>query len=277
MVVICHTYPDWVTDWGKNLAWDWFCHGLTPSLQDALGFAMAELPEREQAGVSFNTLYTLAKKMEVWQPSHPHRSGSGSSDAHRDKYRRYPASSGWVAMLEEEELLPPDPKLPDYEAPEPDVIEGLSLRMITTRGRNAAASCCGATDHFARDCPHQETFHAWHKEHLNSKGAGPQKRYPPHKAPHRSAQFATMHCTSSLFSDGPTAHWIGPETLVSLWVEGREINNLADSGSQENMVIPSYVYQHVFQQMLPLRDLVDHSLNLVGVGSYTVSTSQQEH
>ena len=72
-----------------------------PSLQDALGFAMAELPEREQAGTSLNTLYTLAKKMEAWQPSCPHRSRLGSSEAYRDKYRRYPAPAGWIAMLEE--------------------------------------------------------------------------------------------------------------------------------------------------------------------------------
>ena len=48
MAVIHHTYLDWVTDQGKNLAWDRFYHGLTPSLWDALGFMMAELSEREQ-------------------------------------------------------------------------------------------------------------------------------------------------------------------------------------------------------------------------------------
>ena len=63
MAVICHTYLDWVTDQGKNLAQDQFYNGLTPSLQDALWFVMAELPEREQTGTSFDTLYMLAKKM----------------------------------------------------------------------------------------------------------------------------------------------------------------------------------------------------------------------
>ena len=53
VAVICHAYPDWVTDQGKNLVQDRFYHGLAPSLQDALGFMMAELPEREQAGTSF--------------------------------------------------------------------------------------------------------------------------------------------------------------------------------------------------------------------------------
>ena len=74
-----------------------------------------------------------------------------------------------------------------------------------------------------------------------------------------------MHCTSSLITDRPTAHWVGPETLVSLWVEGREADALADSGSQVNTVTPGYVHQHEFP-VLPLHDLVDHPLNLVGLG-----------
>ena len=78
-------------------------------------------------------------------------------------------------------------------------------------------------------------------------------------------QVATMRHTSSLFADGPTAHWVGPETLVSLQVEGREINTLSDSGSQVNMVMPSYVCQHEFP-VLPLHDLVDHPFNLIGLG-----------
>ena len=68
-----------------------------------------------------------------------------------------------------------------------------------------------------------------------------------------------------LFANGPTAHWVGPETLVSLVVEGCEINLLADSGSQVNMVMPGYVCQHEFP-ILPLGDLVDHPLNLIELG-----------
>ena len=64
---------------------------------------------------------------------------------------------------------------------------------------------------------------------------------------------------------GPTMHWVGPETLVGLWLEGREVDILADSGSQVNTVMPSYVHQHEFP-VLPLCDLVDHPLNLVGLG-----------
>ena len=120
--------------------------------------------------------------MEAQQPSCPPRSGWGPSDAYRVKYRRYPAPVGQVAMLAEEELLPPNPEPPDSEASEPDVIQGLSIRMTQAMNHYQWKEChcfvCRATDHFARDCPHQEAFHAWHKEHLNSKGVGPQEKVP---------------------------------------------------------------------------------------------------
>ena len=70
-----------------------------------------------------------------------------------------------------------------------------------------------------------------------------------------SAQVVTMCCTSLLFADEPTAHWVSPETLVSLQVESREINALADSGSQVNTVMPGYVHQLEFP-VLPLHDLI---------------------
>ena len=68
-----------------------------------------------------------------------------------------------------------------------------------------------------------------------------------------------------MITSGPTVHWVGPETLVGLWMEGREVDALADSGSQVNTVTPSYVHQHEFP-VLPLCDLVYHRLNLVGLG-----------
>ena len=64
---------------------------------------------------------------------------------------------------------------------------------------------------------------------------------------------------------GATAHWNGPETLVDLMIEGRNVNALADSGSQVNTIMPTFVQQYGFP-VLPLEDLVNHPLNLVGLG-----------
>ena len=64
---------------------------------------------------------------------------------------------------------------------------------------------------------------------------------------------------------GPAAHWIRPDTLVDLMIEDRNVNALGDSGSQVNTIMPAFVQQYGFP-VLPLEDLVDHLLNLVGLG-----------
>ena len=89
-----------------------------------------------------------------------------------------------------------------------------------------------------------------------------QRSLPPMEV---SMHVATTHCASSQIANGPTAHWVGPETLVGLQVEGREVDTLVDSGSQVNTVMPVYVHQHEFPVLL-LHDLVDHPLNLVRLG-----------
>ena len=71
--------------------------------------------------------------------------------------------------------------------------------------------------------------------------------------------------STSLFVEGPTANWLGPEAVVKLLVEGCEVNALADSGSQVNTVTPKFVTQNGWP-VLPLEDLVDHLLHLVGLG-----------
>ena len=63
VAVICRVYPDRLLDRGRDLKKDHFYHGLCPYLHDALSFAMAELPEREQAHPTFDTLYMLTKKL----------------------------------------------------------------------------------------------------------------------------------------------------------------------------------------------------------------------
>ena len=64
---------------------------------------MAELPEREQACPTFDTLYTLAKKLEAGQPACACWY-TLSSEAYRDKHRCYVASTGRVAALEKDGL-----------------------------------------------------------------------------------------------------------------------------------------------------------------------------
>ena len=74
-----------------------------------------------------------------------------------------------------------------------------------------------------------------------------------------------MDLGSTVGGGGPTAHWIRPEMLVDLMIEGRNVNALVDSGSQVNTITPAFVQQYGFP-VLPLKDLVDHPLNLAGLG-----------
>ena len=59
--------------------------------------------------------------------------------------------------------------------------------------------------------------------------------------------------------------------LVELTVEGRNFTALADSGSQVNMITPALVQQYGFP-VLPLEDLVDYLMNLVGLSGMHTST-----
>ena len=58
--------------------------------------------------------------------------------------------------------------------------------------------------------------------------------------------------------------------LVDLTIEGQNVNTLADSGSQVNMITPALVQQYGFP-VLPLEDLVDYPLNLMGLGGKRTS------
>ena len=69
---------------------------------------------------------------------------------------------------------------------------------------------------------------------------------------------------------GPISHWIGPEMLVDLTTEGRNVNALADSDSQVNTITPVFVQQYGFP-VLPLEALVNHPLNLIGLGGKCTS------
>ena len=69
VAIVRHAYPDQVLNEGEGLRHDHFYYGLLPSLKYVFSFTMADLPEREQADMSFDTLYHLAKKMEALSAS----------------------------------------------------------------------------------------------------------------------------------------------------------------------------------------------------------------
>ena len=136
---------------------------------------MAELPEREQAHAMFDTLYTLAKKLEAGQPAHTCQYAP-SSDAYREKHRCYPAPAGRVAALEEEGVVSTDPVSGEDSKPEVEVVYGLNvcLAQAMSHYQREEWKCfmCGSPGHFTRDCPHCDAFKQWHQEQLNAKGAG---------------------------------------------------------------------------------------------------------
>ena len=87
---------------------------------------MAELPEREQARPTFDTLYTLAKKLEAGQLAHMHRYAT-SSEAYREKHRRYLAPVGQMAALEEEGLALSHPVTGEDSESEVEAVGGLNV------------------------------------------------------------------------------------------------------------------------------------------------------
>ena len=165
VVVIHQAYPERLPDRGRDLKKDCFCHGLCPYLHDSLSFAMAELPEREQAHSTFDTLYMLPKKLEVGQLVHTHRYTT-SSEVYREKQRHYLMPVGRVAALEEEGLALTDPVTgEDYES-KVEAVGGLNvcLAQAMSHYQREEQQCfmCGSPGHFAQGFPHLKAFKQWH-------------------------------------------------------------------------------------------------------------------
>ena len=196
MAVICHAYPEWISDKGKNLTKNQFYHCLLPSLHDAFSFAMADLPEWEQANMRFDTLDMLTKKLEVMWPSHSQKGGSGSADAYRDRFRRYPMPTGRVANLKDEELFPPDSETWDSEPPEFHQIEGLSMQMTKAMNHYQCEEqwcfMCDVTDHFARDTL-QNLLHMVQGAFNLQRGMSGKQGTCSKKTHHRSSHTCSSH------------------------------------------------------------------------------------
>ena len=175
VTVICRAYPDCLSDRGQDLKKDRFYHGLCPYLHDALSFAMAELPEREQACPTFDTLYTLAKKLEVGQLAHVHWY-TPSSEVYRDKHWHYVMPTGRVAALEEEGLTLSDQVTGEDSESEVEAMGGISVHLAQAMSRyqREEQQCfvCGSPGHFSRGCPHHKAFRRWHQDQASSKGVG---------------------------------------------------------------------------------------------------------
>ena len=161
VVVICRAYPDHLPDRGRDLKKDRFYHGLCPYLHDALSFTMAELPEREQACPTFDTLYMLAKKLEGGQLACTCRYTT-SSKAYRDKHRCYLTPMGWVAALEEEGSTLSDHVTGENSESKVEVVGGLNVHLAQAMSRyqweEQQCFVCGSLGHFAQGCPHHKAF-----------------------------------------------------------------------------------------------------------------------
>ena len=161
VALICRAYLDCLPHRGWDLKKDRFHHGLRPYLHDALSFAMAELPEREQARPMFDTLYMLAKKLEVGQVAHMCQY-TPSSEVYRDKHKCYLMLTGRVAALGEEGSALSDQVTGEDSESEVEAVGGLNVCLAQAMSRyqweERRCFMCGSPGHFTQGYPNREAF-----------------------------------------------------------------------------------------------------------------------
>ena len=128
----------------------------------------------------------------------------------------------------------------------------MCLAQVMSQYQREEQQCfvCGSPGHFTQGCPHHEAFRQWHQDQMGSKGAGENGAPTPGVMSFRMAvnvRFIGQVRNPQLEVGGPAAHWLRPETLVELTVEGRNFTALADSGSQVNTITPALVQQWTTQ------------------------------
>ena len=177
-----------------------------------------------------------------------------------------------MAALEEEGVASTNPVSGEDSKSEVEAVDALNVHLAQAMShyQKEEWKCfvCGSPGHFTRDCPHRDAFKRWHQEQLNAKGAGENSQPTPrtmNQQPEVNVRVTGWIRDPLLEAGGPISHWIRPEILVDLTIEGRNVNALADSSSQVNTIMPAFMQQYGFP-VLPLEDLVDHPLNLVGLG-----------
>ena len=116
---------------------------------------------REQAHPTFDTLYTLAKKLGVGQLVCACQY-TPSFEVYRDKHRCYIAPTGRVAALEEEGSMLSDQVTGEDPESEVEVAGGISMCLAQAMSRyqweEQQCFVCGSPGHFTRGCPHHEAF-----------------------------------------------------------------------------------------------------------------------
>ena len=274
VAVIHWAYPDCLLDRGQDLK-DCFYHGLHPYLHNALSFAMAELPKREQAHPTFDTLYTLAKKLEAGQPAHVHQY-TPSSEVYRDKHSCYVAPTGQVAALEEEESVPSEQVTGEDSESEVEAVGGINVHLAQAMSQyqREERQCfvCGLLGHFARGCPHREVFRWWHWDQASSKGEGENGSPALGATSSRpEVNVRVIRWVRNPRFGGGMAHC----SLARTQNAGR-----IDRGGQE-FYSPSGQWQSgeynharsgaAVRVPCPLEDLMDYQVNLVGLGGMRTS------